>query len=176
MTSKNLILVGKFHKSIYIPYILYLIAGGFSIAGCHLKMGGASIMRSQSKTKGTIEKCNTLFLLSDSLKFAENFMDTNKTQAAIKARRFYTIISGLFNEAKIEPYWNCSFDLCTYNNFNLHKSLYKLDILRLMRFYACKDSVRLQSSTAGQFSDLDKKLMEKIRVYKDVDTTILYGK
>jgi hypothetical protein len=122
--------------------------------------------------------CDWLSLLSDSVRFSKYFVDTtNRENAKVKENCFNDIIIKLFKGSQMEPNWSCSFPLCSYNSFSLHKSIYKTDILRLMRFYKCADTIRLQSLTKGSFSNQELKIIENQNRFSIViDTMILYGK
>ena len=97
------------------------------------------------------DDCALLKILSDSTAFKKIFVDTNKAIGFEKADCFRVVMNRLSSKGDINLNWNCSMAPCTYYSMSLEKSIYKIDLLRLMRSFSCADTSTLFLSTKGAF-------------------------
>lgn len=113
------------------------------------------------------QECYTLSLLSDTLYW-------NERNPEIKC--FQPVVKTFFERAGLRSYRGCYFEGCFYPSYSLEKSVFKIDLLRLMRYYGCADSIRLKSYTRGIFSKYDTLHMREIKILSKiiVDTSIMY--
>ena len=70
-------------------------------------------------------------------------------------------IKYLFNQTHLIPCWNSNssinFDLPNYTNYSLNKSLFKLDLIRLLQYFNCsKTEIQyLKNIKGGQFNRVE---------------------
>jgi hypothetical protein len=123
------------------------------------------------------DDCALLKILSDSSEFKKNFIDTNKVVGFEKADCFRVIMNRLSSKVDISLNWNCSMAPCTYYSWSLEKSIYKVDLIRLMRSFKCADTSALFLSTKGTFTAQELGIIKQKNKFElKIDTMILYGK
>lgn len=113
-----------------------------------------------------INQCEILELLSN-----EKFIEKNKSDF------IYELMSILFRDSGLRPHWeehkSIVYSNPTYTSYSLNKSIYKIDLLRLYRYYRCSDSTRLKDMTTGEFSKYDREiLLNKRRNLEMIDGKI----
>lgn len=76
----------------------------------------------------------------------------------------------LFKDSKLIPCWNSNasidFDMPSYSNYSLKKSLFKLDLIRLMYYYNCSPQAisYLKNIKGGHFTEYElMKIKERIK-------------
>jgi hypothetical protein len=176
---KNKYGVGKGDTIKYMRLLSVVILYSIVFLSCNVNKNTYKKLHKECNIKDSITSpCGLLSLLSDSISFNKYFVDTiDRERAKAKEDCFNNTIISLFKGTQMEPNWSCSFPLCSYNSFSLHKSIYKIDILRLMRFYKCADTTKLQAITTGIFSNQELKIIEnQNKSFNPIDTLILYGK
>lgn len=91
---------------------------------------------------------------------------------------FRVLINELANKSKIEPSWNCDLGGCNYFSYSLDRSIYKLDIVKWMKFFNCSDTIRMFSSSKNSFPLNEVKYLITINKFNPgrIDTMILYPK
>ena len=140
-----------------------------------LIMGGCTserlVVRYKTPEKTVEEKivfkseCEALRLLTN-----RQYIDSVKNISAVMK-----ILSALFERAGMSSHKTCDYGGCFYDNLSLEKSIYKIDVLRLMRYYKCSDSTELKTLTRGKFSYSDMERINTLPPFKTyIDTTILY--
>ena len=112
-----------------------------------------------------VSPCELLKQLSDSLiRFAyfQNHECINET------------VHLLAQKSGIYPQWRCNFAGCAYLSYSLKKSIFKIDLLKWMRYFHCVDTINLRKITGGNFSAEELKFIkDRESVGYSVDTTIL---
>ena len=84
-------------------------------------------------------------------------------------------INSLFNKTKMIPSWQCDFIGCHYPSLSLRKSVFKIYLIRLIKFYQCPNI--LMTKSEGAFSSGDIELINLKNNYKNelnIDTMLLY--
>ena len=148
------------------------------IEGCHStkKLPASSNELCESLLESR-DDCALLKILSDSTEFKKNFVDTNKVIGFEKADCFRVIMNRLSSMVDINLNWNCSMAPCTYYSTSMEKSIYKIDLIRLMRSFNCADTSTLFLSTHGAFIAQELGIIKQKNKFElKIDTMILYGK
>lgn len=113
-----------------------------------------------------ISKCELLKIFSDSSKWIKYI----KSEDCL-----YRAIYRLKRDAAFPPSWFCDYGGCRYFSYSLEKSLFKVDLLRWMRFYGCADTVTLKSRLNGGFNAYEiEYIKRRAQDGNPVDTSILY--
>lgn len=109
-------------------------------------------INSNAHKKNTLcSECTTLLILSDSLW-------RHKLHIGESDTLFY-VLNNFQNITKLRAHWIYMGDGPGYFSYSMKKSLFKIDILRWMRFYNCKDTILLKSLTEGTFTQDEYNLM-----------------
>ena len=110
--------------------------------------------------------CKILHLLSDNAYWQKINPDTKCVKETIFK---------LFEQTTMASYRYCEFTGCDYYSYSLDKSIFKLDLLRLMRHFNCPDTVMLKKTTIGNFTPAELSIIKERSQQKNpVDTSILY--
>jgi hypothetical protein len=59
------------------------------------------------------------------------------------------------------PYRHCDFGGCGYYSYSLTKSIFKIDLLRLMVFYKCSDTILLKNNLTGNFTEVELAIIKQ---------------
>lgn len=105
--------------------------------------------------------------------------DSNSSYFAVRTPydNLIITINSLFNKTKMIPSWQCDFIGCHYPSLSLRKSVFKIDLIRLIEFYQCPKT--LLRNSEGEFSSGDIELINLKNKYKNelnIDTMLLYRK
>ena len=68
---------------------------------------------------------------------------------------FLFYITQLSSISSIPPKWHCGDAGCSYYNFSLNKSIFRIDLLQWLRFFKCKEIEHLLPCVSGRFSKID---------------------
>jgi len=81
------------------------------------------------------------------------------------------LMSKLFKDTDLHNNMVCGFAGCYYLGFDLDKSLYKLDLIKLKQFYRCLDTFVIENKYKS-FSDAELKFIkERAHSKHPIDTT-----
>ena len=121
--------------------------------------------------------CVMLKVLSDSIEFNKYFVDPSKEEAFNKGQCFRNVMNRLSSDAALGLNWTCSIAPCMYPSLSFEKSIYKIDLIRLMRANGCQDTANLFVSTKGFFTPQELGMIKTANRFEiKIDTMILYGK
>jgi hypothetical protein len=114
---------------------------------------------------GKISVCSMLSILADT---------ANLSTIVANEECFDFIISQITN-SKIRSNRYCDLSGCSYISYSMQKSLYKLDLIRWMKYYNCAGYKDLQNTTKGNFTEKELLYIKKGAEAKaPIDTSLLY--
>lgn len=111
-------------------------------------------------------ECEILHVLSDTLIWKNGHLKVECVKDAV---------FDIFKKTNMTPYRYCSFTGCDYYSYSLDKSIFKIDLFRLMLFYKCPDTILLKSNLKGNFTEAEVAIIKESHYGRNpIDTSILW--
>lgn len=155
-------------KKVKLSYIVF-ISAIFLFLLCSCNRGHYRLLTKNNTLKYSY--CKTVDIMADTtFSITSNYFN--------QPNDFRVVINILFDSTKLLPYWQCDFIGCNYPSITSNKSLYRIDLIRLSKFYNCPNTNFLIKKTYGTFSTADLFLISSYNKFlsdKNVDTTIFFN-
>jgi len=110
-------------------------------------------------------ECEVLHILNDTVNWKNGSLEVGCVNSAV---------FDVFKRANMVPYRHCDFGGCGYYNYSLNKSIFLIDLFRLMVFYKCADTTILKSNIKGNFTEVELETIKQSHYGGNpIDTSIL---